>query len=248
MSAEDKRRLDNIYDGDLDVTAPKIKGEWNIYDNNESFIETSESDELYLEEGFKVQWEGTYKWTHTEGYKDPVSIGPGSNWDVLTESGVDSPTYTTDLISTNTEISIELRAPRTGMTVDERETVISADGLYDSSEDVVFVKFMNRIYYGVLETNSPIAEEILSLDSELNDGKEMVIPRVDCDEDEYYCFAYPKKLGNLSYIRQDGLTLVTGAFGTTEVTVTNDAGVNIVLTVYITNNPGAFTNSSLEFK
>ena len=83
MSAEDKIRLDSIYDGDQEVTAPKIKGEWKIYNNDEIFVYSNDTNKLYIEDGYKVQWEGTFKWVHTEGYKDPVGIGSESNWNVL---------------------------------------------------------------------------------------------------------------------------------------------------------------------
>lgn len=248
MSAEDKARLDNIYDGDLDVAVPEIKGEWNIYDNEQTFIESSSASKLILEEGYKVRWEGTYSWTHAEGYKDPVSIGSGSAWDVLTESGVESPAYDSGLIDVNTEISIGLEAPRTGLMVNDKNTIISADGYNDSSATVVSVKFMHRCYYGNLTTNMPIASDILSLDSQLIDTRNILIPLVDCDETEYYYYAYPKVLGDLKTIQQNEANVVLGAFEKKEVSVVNEAGLEIILNVYITNNPGAFTNSSLEFK
>lgn len=248
MSARDKARLDAAYDGDPQLVIPQVLGEWNIYDNNGTFVRSDDTKELIIEEGFKVRWEGIYKWYHLDGYKDPTAIGEGSNWNILTDSGEDSLLYSSNEIVTNTEISIELLAPKVGLTVDEHNNIVSAEGDYDKTKDMAEVKFKNLVYYGTCLTDTPDEADIKSLISKLSDNRETLINDVSCNEEEYYCYAYPAKLGDLKYIKQDDGFQVTGAFTKSNMTITNDSGIEINLNVYISNNPGAFTNSSLEFK
>jgi hypothetical protein len=64
---------------------------------------------------------------------------------------------------------------------------------------------------------------------------------------EYAIIAYPKVLGDLDSIYQDGIRVIK-AFNKVEIEIINGAGIAIDYVVYITNNPGAFTDVELEFK
>ena len=64
---------------------------------------------------------------------------------------------------------------------------------------------------------------------------------------EYAIIAYPKVLGDLDSIYQDGIRVIK-AFNKVEIEIINGAGIAIDYVVYITNHPGAFTDVELEFK
>ena len=247
MSREDKIRFDEIFEGDIDVVSPVISGEWSIYNNSGAFVRTSSEKILDLEYGFKVQWEGTYTWNSDASYKIPTQVSPDSNWNVLVEEGSTSSVYQSGILEDNETIKIELQSPREGLTVDDRDVVVPATG-FDSSADQVEVKFLYRLYYGTLLIDNPDENDIKHLTSILSESKEFAVENISCSETEYYCFAYPQELGELKYILQDTVTSIKGAFTLSTLQITNDSGKTVDLYVYVSNNPGAFTTTSLEFK
>ena len=124
------------------------------------------------------------------------------------------------------------------------QNILPASG-EDFKTSSVSASFSNRIYYGNCTTNNPNESDIKSLSTKLG-SKEQTITNVTAQQ--YYIYAYPQTLGKLTTIIQDGATPVLGAFSLIEsINITNAAGLNVPLYVYVSNNPGAFTNNKLNF-
>lgn len=125
------------------------------------------------------------------------------------------------------------------------EKVVNAYG-----EDRTTVKgtvtFKDRLFYGVV-TAVPNAEQIKNLASELVSTRQKTLTNITTNKGEYFVYAYPASLGNLTRIIQNGATPVLGAFNKYNITYTGNAGNSILLNVYVSANDGAFTNVQLQF-
>lgn len=250
MSAVDKQRLNSVFDGNLDLPKPVITGTWTFYKNDDSVVDRnsispvpSESNPV-LEQGYKASFSGTYKWAHEDGKKDPTQIQSGSNWTTLTQSGVNSEVYTSQHLTSNTTIKVGIQASKTGLMVDG-SNVVPASGM-DTSTAQVQVQFTTRRYFGPTTSATVDESMIKGLSNELG-GKSSTKQGVTTNTSQYYIYAYPKSLGALTTIIQDGATPVLGAFTRSELTITNLAGLSVELYVYKSNNLGAFTNVQLQF-
>lgn len=126
------------------------------------------------------------------------------------------------------------------------QNVIPAKG-DDSKAASTSISFSNRIYYGINSTKAPSESIIKGLTTVLG-GRGRTISGVTTNGTQYYYYAYPKSLGALSTIIQDGAQPILGAFTRSELNITNAAGVQVALYVYVSNNPGAFTNNTLKFE
>lgn len=250
MSKEDKLRLDAVYAGNLPLPTPVITGTWTFFNNageSATISPTPDANNPKIEKGYKAQFSGNYKWTSAAGKKDPTKVQSGSSWSDLPTSGVNSQTYTTDKVSTNTTVKVGIQAAKTGLMV-SGTNVVPATG-DDTASASKAVTFMDRLFYGKVTKGSGLSEtEIKALSNELVSSKAKVISGVTTSGTEWYCYAYPKTLGDLSTIIQDGAQPVLGAFTKTNQSITNAAGISVELNVYISNNPGAFTNAKLDFK
>ena len=251
MSAADKTRLDGIFAGNMALPTPVISGSWEFYKNDGSTkVEASaitpvpDTNNPTLEEGYKAKFTGTYKWTHEEGKKDPTQAASNSSWQDLPSSGQNSNSYNTGVVGANTTVRAAIQAAKTGLMVSGSD-VKPASGM-DTTQATKQVTFNTRRYFGVTTSNNPDEAAIKALSSELG-GKSVTKSGVTASGSQYYVFAFPKKLGALTSIIQDGATPVLSAFQQKELTITNAAGMSVPLYVYVSNNPGAFTNAKLAF-
>lgn len=248
MSSGDKTRLDGIFAGNLALPTPTITGTWKYFNNSSEEVSITPSGNK-LEKGYKAQFVGTYKWTHDDAKKDPTQVQTGSSWTDLPASEVSSSEYDTGIVSTNTTVKIGIQAVKTGLMV-SGTNVVPASG-FDTTTASSSVTFLDRLYYGASEARIAdiTPENITELSgTELITSKSKTISDISCTGSEYYVYAYPKALGELSTIIQDGAAPVLGGFTSTNITVTNAAGLDVELIVYVSNNPGAFTNASLKFQ
>lgn len=250
LTAVDKTFVDGIRDGNLALPTPVITGTWTFYNSADEVVQSSNISPVpnaanpQLEQGYKASFSGTYKWTHEEGKKDPTQVQSGSNWSDLPASGVNSQTYTSAHLTSNTTIKIGIQAAKTGLMV-SGSNVVPASGM-DTTTATRSVSFTTRRYFGVT-TEANITETVIkSLNSELG-GKSCTKTGVTASTSQYYVYAYPKSLGALSTIIQDGATPVLGAFTRSELNITNAAGASVTLYIYRANNLGAFTNAQLQF-
>ena len=251
--------LDKILDQNVELVKPQIDCSWEFYNKGYEHITVYPSpdhDNPVVEKGYKVVFKGVYHWEHEDGKKDPVSISKDSTWKELTESGVNSSRYTSVFLTEDTTIKVQLEAPKTGMMVVRGEDVVFSDGKLDITEDTRTVRFGDRIYYGPCPKGEEsefveydirsLSETRIVLDGELHT---FTSGKITTDPDKYYVIGIPESLGELKGIWSDGFP-VMGAFHKLNniIEVINAAGFGINYIVYVSNNPGAFSNVTLEFK
>ena len=255
---EQEDNLGKILNENLELVKPEITCSWEFYNNGYEQISVYPSpdhDNPVVEKGYKVVFKGVYHWEHEEGKKDPVMISKDSTWKELTESGVESEKYTSVFLTEDTTFKVQLEAPKTGMMV-RGEDVIFSDGKNDITVDTRTVRFGDRIYYGPSPKGDEkdfveydirsLSETRIVLDGELHT---ITAKKISLDPDKYYVIGIPVSLGELSGIWQDGFP-VMGAFHklNNTIEVMNAAGIGINYNVYVTNNPGCFTDVTVEFK
>lgn len=251
--------LDKILDQNVELVKPQIDCSWEFYNKGYEHITVYPSpdhDNPVVEKGYKVVFKGVYHWEHEDGKKDPVSISKDSTWKELTESGVNSSRYTSVFLTEDTTIKVQLEAPKTGMMVVRGEDVVFSDGKLDITEDTRTVRFGDRIYYGPCPKGEEsefveydirsLSETRIVLDGELHT---FTSGKITTDPDKYYVIGIPESLGELKGIWSDGFP-VMGAFHKLNniIEVINAAGFGINYIVYVSNNPGAFSDVTLEFK
>ena len=249
MSAEDKVKFDGIFAGNLALPTPTVSGTWSYFNAAGEAVTITPESGNKIEKGYQAQWVGTYSWKHDDAKKDPTQVQSGSNWSDLPTSETPSSSYDSGLVSTNTTIKVGIQAAKTGLMVSGTD-VKPASG-FDTTSASTSVTFLDRLYYGVstVPASEFTEDDIKSLsNTALVSSKAKTVTGISCESTQYYVYAYPASLGALSTIIQDGATPVLGAFThVTTLSITNDAGKEVAMYVYVSNNPGAFTNAKLAF-
>lgn len=246
-----KKKVDNIYDFNKELVTPKITGSWSIYNQDEELEKQYTGDtfskNIIIEDGFKVKFTGTFSWESEEGKKNPQNIVSG-NWSTLPGDGIPSTVYESNYLTTDTTISIKVSAPKTGLVV-KGSNVILASG-DDYSQDQITLSFIpSKSYWGIVTKSGITENDIIHLsNSEEKTNNTLTINSVSLGSTEYFVYSYPTEFGDLETITQDGVQPVLGAFQKKVMNITNNSGKSISMNVYITNNPGAFTESELTFK
>lgn len=232
--------------GNLTLVSPTIKGKWSVTNSAGTAVTSMDStnNSLALENGFKASWTGTFSYPAVgSGQKAPTSVS--GNWSKLPSAGVESEVYTTpNALTTNTTIVATISAPKTGLMVVGSD-VKPASG-NDSKAATAIVSFYHRRYFGLASVSNITADVIKGLSkTDLNNSRTAKLEGISATDAQYYVIAYPKAMGELSKIVQNGATpLLNGGFEKSEVTVTNAAGASIVYLVYRTVNPGALKDNS----
>lgn len=232
--------------GNLPLVPPTIKGKWSVTNSTGTAVTSmdSTSNSLSLENGFKAKWTGTFHYPDAgHEQKPPKSVS--GNWSKLPGANVESEAYTTpNAVTTDTTISVTLLAPKTGLMVVGSD-VKPARG-NDSMSATATVRFYHRRYFGLASVSNITADVIKGLSkTDLNNSRTAKLEGISATDAQYYVIAYPKAMGELTKIVQNGATpLLNGGFEKSEVTVTNAAGASIVYLVYRTVNPGALKDKS----
>lgn len=245
-------KIDELFNTNLELVEPKINGTWDFYNNAFEPITITPSPNKYnpvIENGYKAVFKGVYTWTSEDGKKDPTGVVKGSFWDTLTGTDVSSDIVTSPYYTEDATISIKLEAPKTGFMV-RGEDVVRSTGVYDYTEDTRSVTFAHRLFYGVSTKGKDLVEyDIKSLKTSelITEHPKKTLEHFSTEMNEYAIIAYPKVLGELDSIYQDGIRVIK-AFNKVELEITNGAGIVIDYIIYVTNNPGAFTDVELEFK
>lgn len=245
-------KVDELFDTNLELVKPEINGTWEFYNNSFEPVTIIPSPNKYdpvIENGYKAVFKGVYVWSSEDGKKDPSGIVSGSFWDTLTTSDVSSDVVVSPYYTEDATISIKLESPKTGFMV-RGEDVVRSTGIFDYTEDTRSVSFAHRLYYGVSTKGKDLVEyDIKSLKTSelITEHPDKVLNHFSTEMNEYAIIAYPKVLGDLDSIYQDGIRVIK-AFNKVEIEIINGAGIAIDYVVYITNHPGAFTDVELEFK
>lgn len=245
-----ENKVGSLLDFNKPLVSPQIIGSWIFYNqrDEEISIEGVNLNNPHLETGYKAKFVGSYRWESIDGYKDPTNIESESSWSDLPISGELSNEFVSDVVTTDTVISVVLSAPKTGLMVDGSD-VVPSEGL-DYTSDRRSIYFSGKLYYGIVnkESSELEPEDIVSLNSSDILTKERKFENLSLGEDEYFVYAYPHSFGELTQIMQDESIPVFGAFNMREINIINSAEAIVKLYVYTTNNPGSFTDSSVEFK
>ena len=248
MSAEDKTRMDGIFAGNLPLVDVAISSfTWTVYKNDNTTQDSTDSTNknITLEIGYKAKFSGKYKWTAATKMKSPTVIDASSSWSTLSASGVESETFTSGVTGSNATYKVRLGAPKTGLMVSGAD-VKPASG-NDYKEASASVTFRYRMFTGMSTTKDVTEAIVKALTGELVSTPNTTKSGITATATQYYVMAYPSALGDLTKIIQDGATPVLGAFTKKTLSVTNGAGYMQTYNVYVSNNPGAFTNASLQF-
>lgn len=253
MSKKDKGSLDDnttkissIWNGNPPLANISLNGTWTIYNQDNTVYQTYTTNPT-VEYGYKAKYSGTWKWAPVTNGKPPKTTS--GNWDNdLPDSGINSKIFTSlDYVTNNTTYTQTISAPKYGLMV-SGSNVVPASG-NDSKSASTSITFKHRLYYGAVTSNNPLEDVIKALTSELISTKTKEITNITTTGNQYYCFAYPASLGKLTKITQDGATPVLTAFTLLEnINITNAAGLQIAMYVYVSNNVGAFTNNILKFE
>lgn len=237
----------SIMQGNPALVTPVITMSWTYFKYDGTTSVTPEKNDgtasaPKIEVGYKAKYTGTFKWTAASGKKNPTSTS-GTFGTTLPASGVASASKTAT-VSANTTLSQKLVAPKQGLIVSNN--AVTAPTGDDETSASVTITFLYKRYWGVT-TSASITESVIKglASSELTSTKSKTITGVTANSSQYYVIAYPKALGALSSIIQDGATPVLSAFTQTTVSVTNAAGYTQDYYVYRSNNVGAFTNAKL---
>ena len=225
---------------DKPVVPISMTGIWTISGGT-----TSTSDNLVLENGYSVSWSGSFKWNSSTGYKNPERTD-GDLGSTLPFDGQNSNTTNITGITSNRSIAQNLYADKKGLLING-EKVVNATG-EDKSYKSVSVIFKHNLFRGYVTNPTPTGEQVVALTGELVTSRAKTVTGVTATSGQYYVYAYPQSLGNLTSIIQNGSIPVLSAFNKTNVTYTNAAGLSITLNVYTSANDGAFTNATLNFQ
>lgn len=235
-------KVGNMTNENKELVSPTISGTFTVKTSGGSQSSTSTNNSLDVENGFVVDWTGTFSWKAASDMKRPESVS--GNWTTLPASGVASAAYTATGLKADTTISATLAAAKTGLMV-SGSSVVMAKG-NDTKTATAKVRFLHRRYWGLTTEKTVTAAVVKALSgTDLNNTKTAKLTGISATDAQYYVIAYPKAMGDLSKIVQNGATpLLDGGFVKSEVSVTNAAGVAIAYYVYRTDKPGALKNNS----
>ena len=225
---------------DKPAVPTSMTGTWTISGGT-----TSTSDNLILENGYSVSWSGSFKWNSSTGCKNPERTD-GDLGSTLPFDGQNSNTTNITGITSNRSITQNLYADKKGLLING-EKVVNATG-EDKSYKSMTVTFKHNLFKGSVASPTPTGEQVSALTGELVTSRAKTVTGVTTTPGQYYVYAYPQILGDLTSIIQNGSIPVLSAFNKTNVTYTNAAGLSITLNVYTSANDGAFTNATLNFQ
>lgn len=233
-----------------------ITGSWNFFKNDgvtevapKDMNPTPDGNNPTIEEGYKAQFTGTYKWTHNDNYKDPTAVASWSFWKdkPLPGTGVDSESKTSSILGWDTTITAAITAYKTGLMVKSGTSdVVPASGL-DSTGDDRRLYVRGRVFWGYTTSSDPSKVDFSKLSNTLDWGANRRWDGVNPTGLEYVVYAYPKRFGALASITLNGADAIIGSFVRSERTITNAAGLNVPLYLYISGNAGAYNNAKLNF-
>ena len=238
--------IDGVKNGNKALVSPAITGKWSVFNAAGTAVTAKDStaNNLSLEDGFQASWTGTFSYPAAgAGQKVPTSVS--GNWTALPSAGQASTAYTTpNKVQSDTTISVTIAAAKTGLMVSGSDVKPAAGN--DTKSASAKVSFFRRRYFGLTDTSNVTADKVKALaQTDLNNSKTAHLAGISATDSQYYVIAYPKAMGELTKIVQNGATpLLNGGFVKSEVTVVNEAGASIAYLVYRTDKPGALKDSS----
>lgn len=238
--------ISGVKSGNKTLVSPALSGKWSVFNSAGTAMTALDStaNDLSLENGYQASWTGTFSYPAArEGQKAPTSVS--GDWTTLPAAGVASVVFTAPKKYTvDYTVSVTIAAAKTGLMVSGTD-VKPATG-NDTKSALAKVRFYHRRYFGLTTASSVDAAAVKALaQTDLNNSKTAHLTGISATDSQYYVIAYPKAMGELTKIVQNGATpLLNGGFVKSEVTVVNNAGASIVYLVYRTEKPGALKENS----
>lgn len=259
--AANAKKINGILNGDLPLAPLSITPSWKVYTQTGKVFTSPSTSDLSTIYGYKVTFAGKYKWTKDDAHKAPTAVA-GGDWAAkpLPASGEFSEEITVDNITSDRTFTAKVSAKKRGLVL-VNGIIRQADSTdLDYSSASARVHFQYKCVAALVTEAAPSASTLTSLLTsvifptpsrkyELRDGKSKVATGVTTNSTNYYMYAYPSVLGNLSKIvMNDATPLLDGGFNLTKVTVTDpETKKELEYNVYTSMPRGAFTNAKLEF-
>ncbi len=260
--AQNAKDIKAILSGDQPLVTPSIVQSssynyiWQIKSQLGSIVSTSTSAHITTIYGYLATFKGCLQWTHTDGYKDPTAIGDGA-WSgkSLPASGAASEIISIEGITDTKTIVATIKAPKQGLVLSNGIIKEASSSDYDTASTNAGVVFQYKAIAAPVTTTvtSSSLQTLLAAASKggsyvLQNSKAKTLTGVTTEEDEYYVYAYPSVLGNLSKITMNDATpLLSDGFLLTQINVTDpETGATLTYNVYTSVQRGAFTNAKLE--
>lgn len=216
------------YEGSLTLVTPVISSTWDIKKQDGSTHSTNANNSISVENGAKVYYAGTFKIPAiSTGQKIPASCDGSFGTTRPLPPGISSAGITRANLTTNTTITVNFYSPKSGLEVSGSK-VIKATG-NDKTSASASVSFYHRRFWGV---SADANVDITTLSSELNNSRAKTID-FNCSGGKYFYFAYPKALGDSTW-KVGGLAF--SGYTRTEVTITNEYGLQVTYYVYRSSN------------
>lgn len=241
--------VDGILKGDKNLITPVIiNPEWSVFKNDGTTTnQIIEKSNITLLKGYKAQFTGNWKWTSDSSHKDPESTS-GTWGTTLPESNVPSDSFTGVQVSTNTTYTQTVFAAKKGLMVSGSK-VISASGT-DSQSCSASVSFVDRIYYGVIESSDPTGADVTNTKIQAlttHKDQNSKASTIDCNalsSTQRLVYAYPASMGALTVIKKDGVDSVFSAFSTKTVNIDTGTGAATIPYQVYYSGPGAVSSKS----
>lgn len=220
--------------GEMETNLPLVKPTLIATWINTRTGNSSNSLSITGEIGDKYKWSGSYMWTSKENYKNPEEI-ESNVFNKLTDDGELSSLVEMETL-TNANYYVTLKAPKTGYEV-INGSLVPATG-DDKETATSSVTFLYPAYYGVKG----------NLKKQLVSSQNITISNVTTSGSQYFIYKYPSNFPKLTTITQNDAYNVTQAFNYSEEEFVTDTGLKLIMRVYTSDNPGAFTSAKLNFK
>lgn len=264
--AQNAKNIAAIMAGDLPLASLSVgkydssgnnSSPWSVRTaDNTSIISVTDTGNLTTFYGFNVAFNGNYMWKEATGYKNPTAVN-GGDWEgkALPASGVPSEGITVDNVTEDRTFTASYKAPKQGLVLVNGIIRAASDTDFDTKSASLKVHFQYKVIsYGFSRAlTSDLLAEYLAEGKKgeywlAQDGRNIVLTDVTTSEDEYFVYAYPSKLGELSKITMnDAVPLLSDGFTLSKITVTDpQTKKSLEYNVYTSVQKGAFTKAKLD--
>ena len=227
---------------------------WTVCDGTSTIMQSEGN--LTTIYGYSVEFAGNYMWAAQSGYKSPTAVA-GGDWasKALPKSGVPSEKITVSGITDDKSITASVKAQKQGLVLVNGIIKAASDSDYDTQTASIKVHFQYKTIRGAistLPTQASLQEMLAKANREkshyLQDGKNKVLTGVTTGSTEYFVYAYPAKLGDLTKITlNDATPLLKDGFTKNTVTLTDpETKKKLTYNVYLSVQKGAFTEAKLD--
>lgn len=239
-----QKALNELIGDTKPLVSPVITGSWTFSPSTPSGVNASAAS-ITIERGYTANWNGSWKWTASDSYKNPTQCVSFGEEIAVPNSGV-STSISISNATTDTTKSVVLKAPKPGLIVSNGNVIKNSSGQMDSTTKSISVKFKYRSYWGFSESETITNNVITELEnSELKDNFVLELEGVKSpNTSSYFYYCYPAAFGEeLNEILVGGQAS-KGGFTKSTFTMTNAAEAQIPMIVYRSNNSGVPNEST----